>query len=220
MADNRSARGTARARLLDAAVDVVRAQGYSATTVDELCASAGVTKGAFFHHFASKEALGVAAAEHWAITTGALFEGADYHRHPEPADRVLGYVEFRRSLIGDDPAAYSCLVGTMSQEVFATHPQIRSACAESILGHAGTLESDIDAALSAQARADGVTAGGLAVHTQAVLQGAFVISKAAGDPNLVADSLDHLRRYLLAVLDTSAAPVTTRRSGDSSRTTR
>ncbi|MGB3736474.1 MAG: TetR/AcrR family transcriptional regulator [Ilumatobacter sp.] len=195
-------RGTARTKLLDAAIDVIRAQGFSATSVDDLCVAAGVTKGAFFHHFDTKEALGVAAAQHWSDTTGAMFAAADYHSAATAVERVLSYVDLRRSLIGDVAATHTCLVGTMTQEVFDTSPSIRAACADSILGHAGTLEADIDAALSEVARADGVTAAGLAIHTQVVLQGAFVVSKAADDPGVVLDSLDHLRRYLLTVLDT------------------
>jgi len=202
MATTRTERGTARTKLLDAAVDVIRAKGFSATSVDDLCIAAGVTKGAFFHHFDTKEALGVAAAHHWSDTTGAMFAAAEYHDVAAPAERVLGYVDLRRSLIGDGAASHTCLVGTMSQEVFDTSPSIREACAESILGHAGTLEADIDAALGDTARSNGVTAAGLAVHTQVVLQGAFVVSKAADDPSVVLDSLDHLRRYLVGVLDT------------------
>lgn len=199
----RTERGTARIKLLDAAVDVIRAQGYSATTVDDLCAAAGVTKGAFFHHFDTKEALGVAAAQHWSDTTGEMFAAAGFHDAGTPTDRVLAYIDLRRSLIGADPARYTCLVGTMTQEVFQTNPAIRNACADSILGHASTLEADIDAALSAAARADGITAAGLALHTQVVLQGAFVVSKAADDPSIVLDSLDHLRRYLATLLDST-----------------
>lgn len=201
----RTARGTARAKLLDSAVDVIRAKGFSATSVDDLCTAAGVTKGAFFHHFETKEALGVAAAQHWSDTTGAMFAAADYHAAATPAARVLAYVDLRRSLIGEIAATHTCLVGTMSQEVFDTSPSIRAACADSILGHASTLEADIDAALSDASRADGVTAAGLAVHTQVVLQGAFVVSKAADEPGVVLDSLDHLRRYLLTVLDDGGA---------------
>jgi TetR/AcrR family transcriptional repressor of nem operon len=196
----RAARGTARVRLLDAAVRLIRTKGLSATSVDDLCAAAGVTKGAFFHHFESKQALAVAAAEHWSQTTGALFAAAPYHDISDPVDRILGYLELRAGLIAGSPADYTCLVGTMAQEAFATNPDVRDACAASIFGHARTLEPDFEAALEAAGSPDGVDAAGLARHTQAVLQGAFVLSKAADDPALVTDSIAHLRRYLELLL--------------------
>src|ERR1700709_1328619 len=90
---------TARTRLLDAALRIVREKGFHATTVDELCAAAGVTKGAFFHHFRSKEDLGVAAAQHWSKVTSGLFAEAPYHAPDDPFDRVMGYLDFRSALI-------------------------------------------------------------------------------------------------------------------------
>ena len=47
----------ARTRVLEAAVDLFARQGYDATSVAEVIAAAGVAKGGFYHHFASKEAL-------------------------------------------------------------------------------------------------------------------------------------------------------------------
>ncbi len=129
---------------------MIRTKGLSATSVDDLCAAAGVTKGAFFHHFESKQALAVAAADHWSQTTGALFAAADYHdASPIRLDRILGYLDLRAGLIAGSPADYTCLVGTMTQEAFATNPEVRDACAASIFGHARTLEADFAAALAA-----------------------------------------------------------------------
>lgn len=189
-------RGDARVRLLQAARSVIRAKGFAATTVDDLCAAAGVTKGAFFHHFPSKEALGVAAAAFWAETTTAFFEAAPYHQPADPLDRVLAYVDFRKSIIEGDLAEFTCLVGTMVQEAYGSHPAIRDACAASIFGHATTLEPDIAAAMRARGIAADWTPASLARHTQAVLQGAFILAKATGDRAVALESVDHLKRYI------------------------
>lgn len=47
----------ARARVLDAAVELFAQHGYDGTSVNQVIARAGVAKGGFYHHFASKEAL-------------------------------------------------------------------------------------------------------------------------------------------------------------------
>jgi TetR/AcrR family transcriptional regulator, transcriptional repressor for nem operon len=188
--------GNAKTKLLDAALTVIREKGYAATTVDDLCAAAGVTKGAFFHHFASKEALGVAAAEYWTAVTAPFFAAAPYHDHADPFDRVLGYIDFRRAILQGAVPEFTCLAGTMLQETYDSHPAIRDACNRSISGHAETLEADIAAAMAARGIAGDWTAASLALHTQAVLQGAFILAKARGGPAVAAESVDHLRRYI------------------------
>jgi len=186
----------ARQKLLDAAVAVIREKGYVATTVDDLCERAGVAKGSFFHHFENKEALGVAAANYWSETTGALFASAPYHTPKDPLDRVLGYIDFRRGLIAGDIPDFTCVVGTMVQEIYDTNPAIRDACDASISSHAATLEADIAEAMKSHGVKGGITPQSLALHTQAVLQGAFILAKAKGGAEIALSSVDHLRRYI------------------------
>jgi AcrR family transcriptional regulator len=54
-----------RAHILDAAARVFAGQGYEASSVAEICAAAGVSKGAFYHHFESKQALFLALLDEW-----------------------------------------------------------------------------------------------------------------------------------------------------------
>ena len=185
-----------KTKLLDAAMQVIRTKGYTATTVDDICHTAGVTKGSFFHHFKGKEDLAITAANYWADMTGELFKSAPYHAYPDPLDRVLGYIDFRKSILQGTLPEFTCLVGTMVQETFDTAPAIRDACERSISGHAATIALDIAAAMKLHNIQADWTADSLALHTQAVLQGAFILAKAKGTAQVAGDSVDHLRRYV------------------------
>jgi TetR/AcrR family transcriptional repressor of nem operon len=111
-------------------------------------------------------------------------------------DRILAYVDFRRSLLVGGLPNFTCLVGTMVQETYDTSPDIRDASYASISGHAATLEPDIEAAMRKYKVRGDWTAKSLALHTQAVLQGAFILAKGANDAQRAVESVDHLRRYI------------------------
>lgn len=121
-----------RQRLIDATVRLMLQQGFSATSVDQICQDAGMTKGGFFHHFENKEALGIAAIEWWGRMGTALYAEAWKDSTLDPLEQLhrvfdimIGFT--RRS---DDPVV--CMVGMMSQEMSATHPAFQAACAREL----------------------------------------------------------------------------------------
>ena len=131
-----TARHESKTRFLKAALQVIRAKGYTATTVEGVCGAAGLTKGSFFHHFDSKEELALATADYFTEGADALFASAPYHQRADPLERLLAYVDFRKALLTGELADFTCLAGTMVQEVYGTHPAIREACNRSM--RAGT----------------------------------------------------------------------------------
>jgi TetR/AcrR family transcriptional repressor of nem operon len=192
--------------LLDAAHELVRKQGWAATTLDQLCAAAGVTKGAFFHHFASKEALGVAAAQHWSAVTGPVFADAPYTTIDDPLERIFGYLDFRAAITLGPLEAFTCFAGTLVQEVFATSDPIRAACGASIDGHAERLAVDFAGAIERHGLAAPVTAESLATYTQTVLQGGFVLAKAKGGREPLLEGIAHLKRYIAMLFARESQP--------------
>lgn len=188
-------RGEARARLIEAARSLVRHKGFAATSVDDLCAAAGVTKGAFFHHFPSKEALGVALIEDWTETTGAMFAAHAYNSLPDPLDRVLAYLDLRRQLLEMPIPEFSCVAGTTVQEAYESSPPIRAAAAASLRSGVDHVRAHLAAALAAHPVA-GVTAESLGRMVQVAVQGGIVLAKALDDPAPAREAFDHLERYL------------------------
>jgi TetR/AcrR family transcriptional repressor of nem operon len=176
-------------------MDLVRAKGYSSTRVEDVCAAAGVTKGSFFHHFASKEELAIAAARAWGENAVRLFSEAPYMAEPDPLARLLGYLRFRRQLVAGEIRDWTCYAGTAIQEIHETHPAIREACSESITLHLALLTSMAQQVL-AQYPVPKLRAQSLAIHIQVVLQGTFVMAKAQQNAQVAVDSIDHLIRYV------------------------
>lgn len=185
-----------RERLLDAALGVIRERGYGSASVDEVCRAAGVTKGAFFHHFKSKEEMAVAAAAHFGEFAQRIFASAPYRGLDDPLDRVMGYIEFRASILCGDIPEFTCLLGTMVQEAYRTNPAIREACEQGIFGHASEVAKDIEEARRKYRPDAPWSAEGLAAYTQAVLQGAFILAKARGGPEIAIECVRHLQRYI------------------------
>ena len=194
MARTRDKEATRR-KLLEAAVHLFRLKGFAATTVDDICKAAELTKGSFFHHFKNKEELGISAAEFFSEIGAELYASAPFQSETDPRDRFIGYLRFYRSRIEGEFSEFSCLHGTMVQEVYATNEPIRVACGDGISLHIQRVLGDIEAARQLYAPQATWTAESMAQFAQSVLQGAFVLAKAKGGTEEARRCLDHLIRY-------------------------
>jgi TetR/AcrR family transcriptional repressor of nem operon len=128
---------------LEAARDLIRTRGFTATTVDDLCRDGRRDQRGLLPSFRQQGGARHRRRRPLGRDHLHLLRRGALSRPTDPLDRLLGYVEFRKTIIDGDLAEFTCLVGTMTQEVYASHPGIRDACAASIFGHAATIEPDI-----------------------------------------------------------------------------
>jgi AcrR family transcriptional regulator len=54
-----------RSRIIESAIKLFSTRGFNAASVDNICKDAGISKGAFYHHFESKQALFLALLDGW-----------------------------------------------------------------------------------------------------------------------------------------------------------
>ncbi len=118
-----------RDRILAAGLECLHAHGYAATGVQEITAAAGVPKGSFYNHFASKAAFGVAALDaYWQAAAPVL----DLLREPDRPPRERLFRHFRAVQAGLATGGHQrgCLVGNFAIEAPSAGPEIRARVAE------------------------------------------------------------------------------------------
>src|SRR5512147_1605125 len=72
-----------RSRILESALKLFSNHGYNKASVDDICTEAGISKGAFYHHFESKQALFLALLDSWLQTIDNAIEASKDKTVPE-----------------------------------------------------------------------------------------------------------------------------------------
>lgn len=72
-----------RARIMESAIKLFSNRGYNTASVDDICAEAGISKGAFYHHFESKQALFLALLDGWLQTIDSAIQASKEKTAPE-----------------------------------------------------------------------------------------------------------------------------------------
>lgn len=197
-----------RQRILDAAERLVIENGYSSTSVDQVIAASGTSKGAFFHHFDSKLALAGALVERYAAADVAHLDGAVAavaEATRDPVERVVQFVRvFEESADELMAAQSSCLYVSVLTE----QQLVQSGTAEQIVGAVlawrRELATLLRAALAERPAARQVDPEALADHVFVTFEGAFLLSRSMNDGTHMRSQLRVLRQLLEGLLHQEA----------------
>jgi TetR/AcrR family transcriptional repressor of nem operon len=153
-----------RDQILNAGFETLYAGGFNATSVQDIAEAAGAPKGSFYNHFASKEALGVAAVEEY-VARGAALRAILDEAQAAPLTRLRRYFEALGEMSSDrDPRG--CLLGNFAAELSNQSPVIRERVSAALAGWSAAI-----AGVIAEAQRDGDVSADAAPETLA----AFVV---------------------------------------------
>lgn len=184
-------------KLVEAGVKLMRMRGYNATTVDDICLTAEVTKGAFFHYFKSKEDIAKAAILRFSDSRSETSQTAPYREISDPLQRVYGRLDYiKESVGGSKHLTKGCLIGMFAQELSFTNPVLRNTCQEAFLRMANDFEKDLAAAKTVYAAGADFSPKSLALFYVSIFQGSSMMAKASESNAVLLDNIELFRRYL------------------------
>ncbi len=193
-----------RARILDAANDLVLDQGFRATTVDAVLTRAQASKGAFFHHFPNKVALGTALVERYAEADLANLERtmtAAESTTDDPAEQLVAFLRaYEEEAVAIASSQPGCLFVSFIYESIDDTSDSRAIIVKTIDAWRERILTKLTAAAATRDLPADLDLVSMADAVYSAFEGGFILARATGEPTMLRDQLTHLRRYYELVL--------------------
>lgn len=194
-----------RTRIMDEAERLILDRGYAGTPVDAVVERAGVTKGAFFHHFSTKDALAQALVERWAERDRGHLETSLERAGGltrDPVQRLLVFVGLlEESWRGLTEPYAGCLFASYVSESGLFGEQTHAVIRRAMLRWRDELRVLVEEAVAAGTPRAEVDPEAMADLLTVVFEGAFILSRTLGEADLVARQLHQYRTYLELLFD-------------------
>lgn len=194
-----------REKLIAAATELMRRHGYTATTVDRICEEAGVTKGAFFHYFKSKEEIGEEAVEDWCGKRAAMYFRDMGDPGGDPLRCFQRWMDGLIESVRNPDEKPVCLLGMISQEMAGGNDRLRELCEAKLTGWTGFAAQLLGAAKKLHRPKVDFDPEEVGWMLNGLWQGSLLIAKTRRDREVVANNLRHARAYVDALFE--GAPV-------------
>jgi TetR/AcrR family transcriptional repressor of nem operon len=192
-------------KLISVAIPLMLRQGYSATGIDTICGEAGVSKGAFYHSFRSKEELAIAALESFLQRGLEQLRSIDVGDAP-PVERLPLFVE-RLADRAETLWENGCLIGGLASEMALANDELQRHLAQHLDALVALVVPVAEPYANALSRS-GVSSRSLAEDLLAFVEGTIVVARSHRDPGLLRPSLRRFATLLRAALATQG-PVPT-----------
>ena len=185
-----------RDRILEATIQQLRTQGYHATGIDAICREAGISKGAFFHHFPNKEAAAASALDRWCQQRVKRYIQDLGNHANDPLFRLRSFIQGLISSVCSEGEYASCVLGMLSQELAGSHEQLRQSCEARLSGWTHFVTGLLAEAKAKHTPSIDFDPVQVAWMLNSLWQGTLVIVKTVKNSEIASHNLNHFLVYL------------------------
>ena len=189
-----------RELILRSARRLIYERGYAGTSLDEVVAATGLTKGAFVYHFRSKADLGEALASQFAIENERFFldlARRAEERSEEPLQSVLAFLELFEDYLANRPRQLRhCLFAAYAHELEQFGPRTVGLIRSGIAQWKAIYRERFERVLAVHTPRHPVTADDLADMIMSLIEGGVILGRIEDDPRLIARQSAQFRTYL------------------------
>ncbi|MGE0559712.1 MAG: TetR/AcrR family transcriptional regulator [Burkholderiales bacterium] len=197
-----------REKILDGARDLVLKLGYSGMKVDHVLEHVGITKGAFFHHFKTKDDLAKALLRRYASQDALVYAETRAQAEKlsdDPLQQILIFIRLFEDMFSGMTEPYpGCLLASYVYELQQFDDETRKLLHETFARWRTLLQEKFELIVKKYPPKTPVSPAQLADGFTVVLEGAFILAKAMNDARMASEQLRLYRNHIELLFDAPA----------------
>lgn len=173
-------------------------QGYKATSISNITDATGLTKGAIYRHFTSKDELEIETLNHLSTIMNEKVR----QRVKEQAtagNKLRAVVQFFESYISNPPVEGGCPLLNAAVEADDAHPELRKTAVKILSGLRSSLVSILEKGIYYKQLKKGIDKDLYATLIIAALEGAIMMSKLSGNDDDIKRIIRHLEKQIAEI---------------------
>ncbi len=192
-----------RNRILDAGAELFHLHGYNATGLDKIIKSAEITKGNFYYHFKSKEALAVATLESQLELIKQEIKNNVLKSSNSPLENIFELLQFltnKQKVQHDDGHIRGCYFGNFTLELSTSSSDVRLKLKDVFYSYLSLIESLLVQAKETEEIASHIDPKTMSSIIMSQVEGAILLDKAKQEPKNLDISIEFIMQVLTADL--------------------
>lgn len=199
-----------RTAILDIAERAVLEKGFEATSIEEIVAAVGISRGGFFYHFRDKSALARAMLERYIETEDRLYDdlfARARELHDDPLHSMLIGLKLLAEMLEDMPNGHpGCVIAATAYQDRLFDRGVRDLNRQAILGWRARFRKMFDEIAERYPPQEDVDLDALGDMVSSVVEGGLILQRALGETNTVAAQILQLRTYIKLLFSKATIP--------------
>ncbi len=189
-----------KAKILEVSEKIILQKGFSGTSLDEIIADAGITKGGFFYHFKGKSDLAIKLVEQY-LETDEIFFNDLFDRASslvdDPLQRMLVFLKLLSEAFSNLPDVHpGCLVASFTYESQVMDPRVKELNAVGLLAWRKLFAKHLHEVADTYKMKVEVEIDDLAEMLTCIIEGAIISSRVFEDPKILVAQILQYRNYI------------------------
>lgn len=181
--------------IIEKTAPIFNAKGYVGTSMSDMEAATGLTKGSIYGNFENKDEVALAAFDH-NYNTIVSYLRKQIEVRPKMIDRLLVYPETYRIFLELPILKAGCPILNTSTEADDTHPLLRAKAVAALKFWKTAIEKSINTGIESNEIKASTNAHEFSYLLMSLIEGAVMQAKVTGNPEVLQVTMNHLEKMI------------------------